>query len=252
MDISDLKKVGLTDGEVRVYKALLDLGQTTRTRLAKKSDISPSKIYDVANRLIEKGLVSSVKKDGVLHFNAANPEKLKDFIEHKEQDIEKEKQLVAKVLPSLLSTYQQTKDNIDIEVFSGWDGLKSAFLTLENSMSKGDESLVFGASVGEDPEQADIFWSKHQQRLDKRGYKVRIIFNEDIRSRKSRHAYYDHSTLHEIRYLHQMTLTELYIYNDYVLTVLHLKKPIGMMLKNREAVKSYRAFFETLWKQAKS
>lgn len=62
MDILDLKKIGLTDGEIRLYDALLEIGETTRTKLAKKSGISPSKIYDIANRLIEKGIVSSVKK----------------------------------------------------------------------------------------------------------------------------------------------------------------------------------------------
>ena len=64
MDIRDLTKIGLTEGETKVYAALLDLGETTRTELAKKSGISPSKIYDVVNRLMEKGIVSSVKKQG--------------------------------------------------------------------------------------------------------------------------------------------------------------------------------------------
>ncbi|MHA2069961.1 MAG: helix-turn-helix domain-containing protein, partial [Candidatus Thorarchaeota archaeon] len=73
MEIQDLRNIGLTDGEIRIYEALLELGETTRTQLAKKSGVSPSKIYDVTNRLIEKGIVSAVKKDGILHFSAANP-----------------------------------------------------------------------------------------------------------------------------------------------------------------------------------
>ena len=73
MNIQDLSKIGLTEGEIKIYDALLELGETTRTRLAKKSGISPSKIYDVINRLVEKGIVSVVKKQGVLHFSAASP-----------------------------------------------------------------------------------------------------------------------------------------------------------------------------------
>ena len=64
MDLTDLKRIGLTEGEIKIYNALLELGETTRTELAKKSGISPSKIYDVANRLLEKGIISSVKKNG--------------------------------------------------------------------------------------------------------------------------------------------------------------------------------------------
>lgn len=251
MDIADLKKIGLTDGEIRVYHALLELGETTRTELAKKSGISPSKIYDVANRLLVKGIISLVKKQGVIHFSAAHPERLKDFLDQKEEELKEERALVDKLLPSLVLGYKKTEEHTDVEVFYGWDGLKTALLRLENSMGKNDESLVFGASIGKDPQQADIFFRQHQQRIQRRGYKVRIIFNEDIRKRKKRYAYYTQSRLHEIRFLHQQTLTELYIYKEYVLFLILLKRPIAIRVKNREAVDSFRQFFETMWKQAR-
>ena len=123
MELADLKKIGLTEGEIKIYEALLELGETTRTKLAKKSGISPSKIYDVANRLIEKGIISSVKKNGILHFSAANPERIKDFLEQKEVEIQKEKQLVDDILPSLLLKYNKTDEEVDVDVYYGWDGL---------------------------------------------------------------------------------------------------------------------------------
>lgn len=252
MDVRDLRKIGLTQGEVKVYDSLLELGETTRTNLAKKSGISPSKIYDVINRLTEKGLVSSVRKNGSLHFSAASPERLCTFLEQKEQDIRKEREIIDSLMPALLSKYQKTDEEVDVEVFYGWEGLKTVFISLENSMGKGDESLVFGASIGKHPEQADIFFSKHQQRVNTRGYKVRIIFNEDMRSRKDRYSYYVNHSLHKIRFLHQETFTELYIYKDSVLFLMLMKKPIAIRVKNDEAVDSMKKFFETIWKQAKN
>lgn len=251
MDVFDLRKIGLTDGEIKIYDSLLELGETTRAQLVKKSGVSPSKIYDVINRLTEKGLVSSVKKHGTLHFSAANPERLKDFLEQKERDIEKERQLVADILPALLAKYQKTEEETDVEVFYGWEGLKTVFLGLEKSMSKEDESLVFGASIGKNPEQADIFFHKHQQRVEKQGYKVRIIFNEDMRARKNRYKYYIGHKKHEIRFLHSHTFTELYIYKKSVLFLMLLNKPIAINVKNTEVVDSFRKFFETMWKDAK-
>ena len=252
MDIRDLKKIGLTDGELKVYQALLELGETTRTELAKKSGISPSKIYDVANRLIEKGIVSSVKKQGIIHFSAGDPNRLKDFLEKKEEDIKKEKEVVNLLLPNLLAKWQDTHEDVDIEVFYGWDGLKTAFVTLENSMSKNDVSDVFGASMGLDPEQGDIFWKQHQTRVEKRGFKVRIIFNEDMKKgRKQRHEYYDQNKKHEVRYLHQQTFNEFYIYKNHVLILISLRKPIAILIKNKETVEAFIQFFNTMWKQAK-
>lgn len=251
MDISELKKIGLTEGEVKLYDALLELGETTRARLAKKSGVSASKIYDVINRLSEKGLVSSVKKQGRLHFSAADPARLRDYLEQKNMEVEREQQLIAAMLPALSARYKKTNEDTDIEVFYGWEGLKTVFLSLENSMSKGDESLVFGASIGKNPEQADMFFRQHQMRVEKRGYKVRIIFNNDMRARKDRYCYYVRHRIHEIRFLHSQTFTELYIYKKSVLFLMLLGKPIAINVKNSEVVDSFRKFFETLWKEAK-
>src|SRR3989344_3227433 len=137
MGLTDLKKIGLTEGELKIYDALLELGETTRTILAKKSGISPSKIYDVANRLLEKGIISSVKKNGVLHFSASNPERIKDFLAHKNAELQNEKSLVDKLLPILLLKYQQSRSDIDVEVFYGWDGMNTVFSDIARTLSRG-------------------------------------------------------------------------------------------------------------------
>ncbi|MFC1732835.1 TrmB family transcriptional regulator [candidate division KSB1 bacterium] len=186
MDISDLKKIGLTEGEIKIYDALLELGETTRTQLAKKSGISPSKIYDVANRLLEKGIISSVKKDGVIHFSAADPDRLKDFLEKKENDLQKEKDIVDKILPTLLLKYQKTEQEIDVEVFYGWEGMKTVFNDIVKTLGKGDMNYIFGASMGLASKQADIFFSSYYKRMDEKKYITKIIFNEDVRPHKDR------------------------------------------------------------------
>lgn len=251
MSFRELKKVGLTDGEIKVYEALLELGETTKTKLAKKSEVSPSKIYDITNRLIRKGIISSVRKSGIMHFKAADPKRLNDFIKKKEEEINEEKQVVNDILPMLMAKYQKSEEDVDIDVFYGWNGLKTAFLTLENSMGRKNTSYVFGASVGLEPKQGDIFWKQHQARVEKRGFKVMIIFNEDMRrGRVLRHEYYDNHPIHEIRYLHQKTMNEFYIYKNHVLIFISLKKPIGILIKNEETVDAFKKFFETMWKTA--
>src|SRR3989338_2860731 len=114
MDLKELKKLGLTEGEVKIYTALLELGETTRTKLAKKSGVSPSKIYDVTNRLLEKGIISSVKKQGIIHFSAANPQRFNDLIDKKETEIKNEKELLHILLPTLLIKYQKTEQEVKV------------------------------------------------------------------------------------------------------------------------------------------
>lgn len=252
MDINDLKRIGLSEGELKVYSALLELGESTRTELAKKSGISPSKIYDVANRLMEKGIISSVVKNGVIHFSAANPDKIVSFLDLKEEEIKKEKQMVNELMPMLLAKYQKTDEDTDIQVFYGWDGMKTAFDEITKKLGKKDINYVFGASTGQNSKQSDIFFSQYFKKVEKAGYGVRIIFNENVRYNKQRTEYYSKKPRHEVRYLHNDTFTELNLYKDTVLVILLLKKPVVIRIKNKEASESFRKFFDSMWNLAKA
>jgi HTH-type transcriptional regulator, sugar sensing transcriptional regulator len=250
MQLNKLRNIGLTDGEVRVYDALLSLGETTRTKLAKKSGVSPSKIYDVTNRLIEKGIISSIKKHGVLHFIPANPKRLHDFVEKKQADIQSEIKLVDSLIPNLLMKYNKTNEETDVEVFYGWEGMKTVYTDISNTLTKEDINYVFGASMGKDWKQADLFFSQYYAKVRKAGYSIHIIFNEDVRGHTARTTEYS-KTPHKTRYLFSETFTELSVYKDTVLIVMLLKKPVVIRVKNKEAAESFKEFFKSMWKRAK-
>ncbi len=251
MDLQDLTRIGLTDGEVKLYQALLELGESTRTELAKKSGISPSKIYDVANRLLEKGIISSVKKSGVIHFSAANPSRLQDFLDQKRKEISKEEQLVSHLLPKLLEQYKKTKEATDVEVFYGWEGMETVYSDIGKMLKKGGINYIFGASMGKDYKRADVFFKKYQRRVEQAGYKIKIIFNEDVRGHKERTGYFEKSKRHEVRYLYQETFTELNFYDDTVLFVMLFAKPVVIRVRSKEAADSFKKFFASMWEQAK-
>ena len=63
----ELKKIGLTNGEARVYSSLLNLESSTVGPITKKSGVAYSKIYEVLQRLIEKGMVSFIIKDTIFN-----------------------------------------------------------------------------------------------------------------------------------------------------------------------------------------
>ena len=249
MDMTKLTNIGLTNGEVKIYEALLEIGETTRTELAKKSGISPSKIYDVANRLLEKGIISSVTKNGVIHFSPANPERLRDFLEQKERELDNERKVVEQLLPRLLLKYNTAKEATDVEVFHGWEGMTTVYDDIVGALGKGDYNYVFGASSGVDEAQADIFFNQYYQKKERKGYATRIIFNENVRHNAARIQPFKQSP-NEARFLHQDTFTEIHLYKDIVLFVMLLKKPIVIRVHSQEAADSCKKFFDTLWAQA--
>ncbi len=249
MNVSELKRIGLTGGEVKIYGALLEFGESTRTELAKRSGISSSKVYEVANHLADKGVISMVRKNGVLHFGAANPDRLNVFLEQKEQELRNERELVTALLPTLHMKYLKTSGEADVEVFYGWEGMDTAFNDLVKALGPKDHSEVFGASKGYDSRQADIFFSQYHQKKRKKGFGTRIIFNDDMRGNQARTSIFREAP-NQCRFLHQNTYAEINTYANIVLFVMLLRKPIVIRIRSEEAANSFRSYFETLWKQA--
>ena len=251
-DLKDLRKIGLTDGEIKVYEALLNLGECTKTALAKQSGISPSNIYDVANRLAEKGLISKLEKNGITHFSPANPRHILDFLNHKEQEIEKERDFVNSILPTLLLKFNEAKEKVNVEVFQSWNGLKTVFEDLINECNKGDKNYIFGASKGEQEEQTDLFILKYSKMREHKGIITNIIFNEDIKKRKERISFFLNSKQYNVKFLQQSTPAEIMLYKNKVCIIILTKEPLVIRITSKEVFNSFKQYFNLMWNTAKN
>jgi len=251
MKLSELHKIGLTEGEIKVYQTLLEIGETTKTALAKHSGVAPSNIYDITNRLLEKGLISKVEKNGVAHFSAANPKRILDFINEKQHEVEQEKSFAQQLLPQLLATFQKTKEHVNVEVFQGWRGLATIFHDLLDECKGGDENLVFGASKGEQSEQADRFFIKYSRLREQKGILTKIIFNEELRQRKQRIEFFLRSKKYTVRFLPQSTWAEIMVYKNRTCILILGREPLAIRITGNDTADSFRSYFELLWKQSK-
>ena len=250
MGLEDLKKIGLTEGEIKVYEALLELGECTKTRLAKRSGIAPSNIYDVTNRLLEKGIISKVEKDGVAHFSPANPRRILAFLDEKEKEIEQEKDFVNSILPTLLAQFSEAKQGVKVEVFQGWKGMRTVFEDLLEECQKGDYNYVFGASKGEEGQKADIFFRKYSGLREKKGIITNIIFNEELRLRDERTSSLLHFKKNKVKFLKQITPAEILLYKDKTHIVILSKEPLVIRITSKEVWDSFKQYFDVMWKKA--
>lgn len=252
MDLSKLRNIGLTEGEIKVYQALIDIGESTKTTLAKQSGVAPSNIYDITNRLMDKGLISKVEKDCVAHFSAANPARLIDFLEEKQEVLEQEKRVAKQLLPELLAAFQRTKEKVNVEVFQGWRGLATVFKDLIEECDPGEENLVFGAGKGAQSEQADLFFIKYSRLRERKGIKTKIIFNEEIRKRRERIEFFLSSPKCKVKFLPQSTWAEVMVYKNRTCILVLSKEPISIRITSKESADSFKKYFTLLWKTAKS
>lgn len=120
MNIEVLRGIGLTEGESKVYLALLGLGQTTTGPIVKKAGVTTSKSYKILSRLEEKGLVSHVFKSKVKYFKAAPPPKVLDLIKKKQEELEQRRWEVEKKMPELLAYQNKWKKNKRQKCIMDW------------------------------------------------------------------------------------------------------------------------------------
>jgi len=57
-----LSKLGFSEIEVKLYKELIAVGQSKAANLSKKLNINRPTVYAALDSLIQKGLVSKIKK----------------------------------------------------------------------------------------------------------------------------------------------------------------------------------------------
>src|SRR3989344_2574665 len=125
-EMFNLLKIGLTEGEAKVYLALSELGSSTVGPIVKKSKVAYSNIYEILNRLIEKGIVSFIIKNKTRDFQAASPSNLIQYLDKKQEQIIQEKEALEKILPDL-EKLREAKSKQEAEVFIGKKGLRTAY-----------------------------------------------------------------------------------------------------------------------------
>lgn len=243
-----LRNIGLTDGERKVYLALLELGSTTTGDIIKHSKISGSKTYEVLDRLREKGFANVITKNGIRYYEAAEPYRILDYLKEKEEKIAKEKAEIKKILPELMNRKKAAVKN-EVKVFTGFEGLKTAEEDILESLKRGEEWLSMGLT--HQPKAWEIYFNqKHVERAEK-GIKHKHLINEKYRAVYETRKHLAHT---EFRFLpkHMEMPMSIEIYKNKVLIfILEEESPLAVIMENKYAHESFKKYFETLWKTAK-
>ncbi|MBU0472003.1 MAG: helix-turn-helix domain-containing protein [Nanoarchaeota archaeon] len=246
-----VKEAGLTDGEAKVYLALLELGASTTGPIIEKSRIARSFIYNILDKLMEEGLVSYVTRENTKYYEAASPRRILDYIEKRRNQLEESKNKVENLLPQLL-LLRETTPSTEIHVFEGYKGLQTAYLQYHHRLKKGDEILALGILPIQEDKYHE-FWKRDHEKRDKEGIKNRMLFNRGTAKEvlQNRNSY----KLCEARYMNTDIHTESWILIYSNVTQIYLqdrKKPLVIEILNQQIAETFKAYFEDYWKNTKS
>jgi len=250
METEKLEKLGLTSGEARVYKALLKLKQSTVGPIVKESKVANSKIYEVLDRLIGKGLVSFTIKEKTKYFQALPPKRLRDFLEEKEKEIQENKDLLDSVLPELEKLSNENKEE-NVQIFKGKKGILTAYEIVLDSLNKKEEIKYFFSNKKEDSKALEEFYLKYPQFKTKieNYYKNKKITWKGIGPTKG--SIDPKWKFMKVRTTKLPVPGNFDITNNYVLIISWQNTPIGILIKSTEIAKYLLEYFDVVWNIAK-
>jgi len=243
------EKIGLTKGETKVYFALNKIGESTIGKIVFESRVSKSKVYDILEKLIRKGLIGYIIKNGRKYFVANNPNTILDYLEKKEEDVLSLKKEVQNSLPQLMAHRLNFSSKRISEVYEGFNGLKAIREELILTFKPGETLLVLGAPKIANEKWEGWFLDFHSKRI-KRKVRMKIIYNSDaVEYGKIRKK----MKLTEVKYLPNNLVSPNWIdiFSEAVLFVILLKEPLAFVVRDKNLANSFKSYFEIMWKNAK-
>ena len=252
--MKELREIGLTDGEIKVYLALLKLGPSTNSPIARQTGLQSSTVYYCLNSLIEKGLVTYIKRGNRKYFNAVNPENLPSIIDEKIEDLTEQKIKINEIIPQLKLQQRALEEQTIAEVYEGFRSFQNIFNEILNTLKRGEgyEAFVIEQEVTE-PKKTKLLFMRHNKALKAKGVKLRLLAPEQLR--KIFEKMYGKKflkTYQEIRYTKERIIVGTTIYKNNVIT--HISedgKPIAFKIRNKKLAEMYKNYFYEVWKRAK-
>ena len=244
MDISIFEDIGLTKREIIVYLALLELGSTTIGYVLEKTQIPSSKIYEVLNRLRDKGLVSCIKIENKKHFQASDPKSILSILDEK-------KARISEIIPNLAEKQKSVKKKQSVEMYEGY---KAIFNLLRNIIQDAKQKELYLAFThGEEHKDAtiNIFYKSFIKRRREKKLDMKLLANifikplfkeiytkEEFKDTKIRFT--------EFSFPHGLT-----IFRDNLIYISWKENPTAVKIQSKQMAEEFRRFFLGLWDMAK-
>ncbi|MBI5391353.1 helix-turn-helix domain-containing protein [Candidatus Woesearchaeota archaeon] len=239
-----LHKIGLTKGESEIYELLIESGETKAGAIIKRSNLASSKVYDVLQKLLNKGLASFIEKEGVRHYQATPPERLVDFLEEKKIEIQDAQQEMVALISVIKAKQANKSEHSNVRMYLGNQGPQIVLKELAEGSKETGYNYGYGTQenpfVQFFPHDLKAFFDAEK----KHKLKTLLIFAQGHRQQQP-HA--------EIRYLPSEFIAPVrtMIAGSKVFLVDFTKPFTTIILENRQIAQSYIDHFMFLWKIAK-
>lgn len=245
--IEALFAVGFSEKEAHVYLALLELGQGTVTKIARRAGILRTTTYDILSSLFEKGLVTLSGKEPRHQYVAESPERIKTYIENElEKKREELRQAEANLIPQLKSIYNISA-RPKVMFYEGTEGVEQVY---EDTLTS-KETIRAYANVNEMHAALPNYFPKYYSRRTEKGIAIRTIIpaNDAGKERAGKDAAENRESALVPADKYYFS-PEINIYDNKVM-IASWKEKLGIIIESQEIADAMKTIFELAWPEAK-
>lgn len=251
MNTASLKKLGLSDTEIKCYLCLIESERSTIVTIADKIGTNRTALYDILENLINKGLATYVYEGKKKYFMSTDPTNLINHFEEKKEAIEKLAPELNMLIGDLKKVSPKKMEYLNVEIYRGVKGIKVILEDVFKVCKKGDEVLAFGFGGSNYLKILGPYyhhWIKRRS-SQKAGIKFRGIFNESEKDEPYVKAL-GKVPMTQAKFIFQNyeTPTRTKIYGNKVAIIIMEKYPTAILIKDEKIAEGYRYFFEFLWR----
>ncbi len=227
---------GLTQNEARVYLAMLSLGSANVNAIARKAGVHRVNAYDLIERLIQKGLVSSSIKGTKHYYDPASPNELLKLSEQKHEEVKS-------IVPELMLEYDMRKEKQEVLVFKGPQGVMTAY----NLMLAEQQPLYALGGQGLNRKYLKHRHEQFEKERIERKIRVYGLYYESSREKRLERWGW------KVKYLPDEFKSPLMIdiCGNLVVELLATDDIMAIVIKNKAIADGYRKHFNLMWKFAK-
>jgi len=236
-----LEQLGYPHNEIKVYLALLQLGEGTVSDMSRAADLPRSTTQLVVEELQKKGLLSHCVKPQGSVWLAESPSRFLTNLHEKEV-------LLHKLLPELQALKHETKLKPLFRYFTGLSNVQHIF---EEVLTSKYPIQIMGSVLHMSQCLDDTIVEDFLQGLFSRGVATQLltsdsdlvsVLKDTVRGTQHRIRVYEDERLHRVVYI---------LFNNHVaLILLSPKESIGIIFEDSGLAECSTLFFRRLWDDA--
>jgi len=250
INYQELKKIGLSEKEAKIYLASLSRGPETAANLAKQANIVRPTAYVIIEGLVVKGLMSSITQDKKTLYTAESPEHILSLLHIQKSEIEEKEREFKKLLPGLETMMNAKGEKPKVRVFEGREGLKSVSEQVGKIKTKQIYSFIPLDDLYSVFPEKEMLEKISQRRITKKTKsKVFYTTKKGPVWQKS-----DKKLLREAIYVKPDKFpfeAGIDIYDDTIGIYTFKGKLMGVIIENKEMAETFKSIFKMCWEKYK-